>query len=356
MKNTIQLNHRHRKRILFLWHMILILSIVVGCGKNYDTQVVPSPIVDSEYSEGSNDAGYYNEQDNQTKVRIHFINTGNSDAILIEQKGCAALIDGGDNDDEECVVNYIRQLGIEQLDYVFATHPDADHIGGLDAVLEEMKVGKVLVGNGKAETKTYTDFIHAIMDKGLMPSVPLLNATFPLGDATLTIVSVANELDVNNCSLVILYTYGETKAIFMGDADQSIEKAIDVKLVGDVDLIKVGHHGAKTSSNEAFIKAIQPEYAVITCGKENKYNHPDQVTLDTLDRLGVCIYRTDQMGDIVFEITNLGMVPLKRETIVYYTENGKKYHKDKNCSNMKEPITATIDEIGDRTPCSKCYD
>lgn len=384
MKRKIPLKNKiHSKFIVLIWTLILVLGMSVGCGQNNEANNLPTPSEDLQDSLQSKEAS----------ARIHFIDTGNSDAILIEQNDHAALIDGGENDDEDLVVNYINDLGIERLDYVFATHPDADHIGGLDAVLTEIEVGQVFVGNGKAETKTYTDFIEAIMDKGLTSSVPMLNSTFSLGNATLKVVSVANEKDVNNCSLVVLYTYGETKAIFMGDVDQSIEQHIDVNAVGDVDLIKVGHHGSKTSSDEAFIKVISPEYAVITCGTGNKYNHPDQETLDVLNRLGISIYRTDKMGDIIFEVSNHSIYPSqeapinkgkksfaqknaskeipqeKKEVVeafksmeesvsdvVYYTQNGKRYHSDKNCSNMKNPIEATVDDVGNRTPCQKCYE
>lgn len=378
-----------KKRIRdILYSTILCFAIIIGAvgcqSSSNNNTTYEAPIV---------------SEDKQL-ARIHFIDTGNSDAILIEQQGHAALIDGGDNNDETLVVDYIKRLGIQSLDYVIATHPDADHIGGLDAVISQLEVNQVLVGNGKATTKTYTDFIEAIMNKGLTPSVPLLGSTFSLGEASLKVLSVANEKDVNNCSLVMLYTYDDTKVLFMGDADQSIEKNIDLNAVGDVDLIKVGHHGSKTSSNETFVKGVSPEYAVITCGTGNKYGHPDQETLDVLEHLEITTYRTDQMGDIIFEITEQGISllndvpeqgiginsekqegtqsnnsivetmqdseeakvesveafnPSETKNIVYFTESGKRYHSNANCSDMKNPITASIDEVEGRTPCQKCY-
>lgn len=326
--------------------MVIVLG-VVGCQNT--SNEIKLPNMDNEAQE-------------KCVARIHFIDTGNSDAILIEQGEYTALVDGGDNDDERLVVDYIKKLGIESLDYVFATHPDADHIGGLDAVISELEVEQVFVGNGKATTKTYKDFIEAIMNKGLTPSVPLLGATFSLGEASLKIVSVANVKDVNNCSLVILYTYGDSKVLLMGDADQSIEKDIDLNEVGDIDLIKVGHHGSKTSSNEEFIQSISPEHAVIMCGTGNKYGHPNKETLEVLNKLGITIYRTDQMGDIIFEITKKDVKSVASDTeenvsptLVYYTKSSTHYHKDKSCSNMKNPIASTIDEVGERTPCKKCF-
>lgn len=343
---------------LYLW----ITALTVGC-----TQQATYPNQNS-VSQGA-------QQVTSAEVRMHFIDTGNSDAILIQQGEVAALIDGGDNDDETLVVDYLKSQGVQKLEYVIATHPDADHIGGLDAVVTQLEVNQVLVGNGKATTKTYTDFIEAMMDKGLSPSVPLLYSEFPLGEAVLKIVSVANEKDPNNCSLVVLYTYGKHKVLFMGDADQSIEKTLDVNQIGQVDLIKVGHHGSKTSSNKEFLKAVHPKYAVITCGAGNKYGHPNQETLETLQALQITTYRTDEMGDIVFHLNEERLVPPMNEgenqniskdsvqqieqeinqTVVYFTAQGTKYHLDPSCSNMKNAIEGTLETVGEREACKKCF-
>ena len=242
---------------------------------------------------------------NVYEAQLHFIDTGNSDAILIRQGGKAALIDGGDNDDEYRVVNYLKDIGVKELEYVIATHPDADHIGGLDAVINSIPVKNVYVSNGDANTKTYSDFINAMANKKLYPSVPLLGAKFYLGTSKFKVLSAANLKDPNNNSIVLEYINGNDKILLMGDAGSEIERILNVD---DVDLIKIGHHGSNTSSEINFIKKINPEYAVITVGKDNKYGHPNKETMQTLKNENIEVHRSDECGNILFKSTGNGLI------------------------------------------------
>ena len=370
--------------------------------KDYSTQAQ----VENKNNQNSNEN---NSNDNMSISRveelssnseIHFINTGNSDAILIIKDGKAALIDGGDNDDEDLVSSYIKKQGISELEYVFATHPHADHIGGLDRVAKEIKINKLYVSNGEAETKSYRDFINAAASKGLYPSVPLLGSKFDLAGSTFEVLSVANTNDPNNNSIVLLYTNGNDKILLMGDAEKEVEQNLNV---GDIDLLKVGHHGSYSSSSKLFMDKINPEYAVILVGEDNKYGHPHKETMDTLKEKGIEVHRSDECGDIMFTSTGNGLEvdckegsystgasskynktenTIKTESnissiqneniisnnnssesttientnsnVVYWTKTGKKYHSNPNCSGMKSPIEGTITE-SQRTPCSKCY-
>lgn len=321
------------------------------------------------------------ESDNKSQSEIHFIDTGNSDAILIKQGDKSALIDGGDNDDEGRVVEYLKKSGIKELEYVFATHPHADHIGGLDAVINSIPVKNVYVSNGDASTKTYKDFIEAIANKGLYPSVPLLNSEFDLGISKFKVLSVANTDDPNNNSIVLEYINGNDKILLMGDAESEIESKINTE---DVDLLKVGHHGSHSSTSKTFLDKISPEYAVIMVGKDNKYGHPHKETMEKLKQENIEVHRSDECGNIVVISTgdglkidcakgsyksgsdkgysnnnpgNINSSNLNEEK-VYWTPNGKSYHTTNKCktlSRSKNILSGTIKESGKLDPCDSCH-
>ena len=389
--------------------LITLLTIggifFVGCSSSETTtdetpkettvKVEVQKSVDEEKSkEISNKEITENETKKIKESEIHFIDTGNSDAILIKNDGKSALIDGGDNDDESKVVNYLKEQGVNELEYIFATHPHADHIGGLDAVIDEIKVNNILVSNGDADTKTYSDFIKSIANKGLNPTVPLINSIFNLGNSSFEVLSVANESEPNNNSLVLLYTNGEDKILLMGDAENEIENKINTT---DVDLIKVGHHGSSSSSNPNFIDNTNPEYAVITVGADNTYGHPHKETMETLKNKSIEVHRTDECGNIIFKSSGDGLVTDcevgsynpgnnnntdnkiennqsnnesnyvtdttnqsygQTEEMVYWTPNGKSYHTTDNCptlSRSKTILSGTISESGKYDPCDRCH-
>ncbi len=375
-----------------IFKKIYILSLVLFLG--YTQIGCTSKESPQNISNYNNSVSEDNNQSSKTsEAKIHFINTGNSDSILIIKDNKAALIDGGDNDDEKLVVSYLKSQGIKELEYIFATHPHADHIGGLDAVIDNIKVKNLYVSNGDANTKSYRDFILSATDKGLNPSVPLLNSEFKLSDSTFKVLSVANSEDPNNNSIVLLYTNGNDKVLLMGDAEAEIEKSINP---GDVDLLKVGHHGSYSSTTRAFVEKITPEYAVILAGNDNKYGHPHVETVELLKEKQIEVHRSDECGDIIFSSsgngintncragsynpgvnskgnknnnnkyvsydTNISSSEDIKDTnksdsnseIVYWSKNGKKYHSNPTCSGMKNAISGTISE-SKRTPCSICY-
>lgn len=246
-------------------------------------------------------------QNISTDSEIHFLDTGNSDSILIKCNGKNILIDGGENNDEELIVSYLKNQGIYKIDYMIATHPHADHIGGLDAVIKSITVENLLVANGEANTKTYRDFIDAAASKGLNPSVPIEKAKFYLGDNSyIQIFNTNGGENINEQSLVTLFINGNDKFLFTGDAEKGTEKEI-LNDMEDVDVLKVSHHGSKTSTSDEFLEKIKPEYAVITVGKDNSYKHPNQEVMERLEKNNIEVYRTDECGNIIFQSSGSGV-------------------------------------------------
>lgn len=302
---------------------------------------------------------------------IYFIDTGNSDCIFINAEH-TVLIDAGDNDDEARIVDFLHQQGIEKIDYLINTHPDADHSGGLDAVIEHFEIGTVFISNGSADSKTYRDFVNAAVNAGLSPSVPLKDKIFDLQDEVyMRFYNTEAQGSGNEVSLIVELVYKDMKFLFMGDAEKAQELAV-LNELEDVDLIKVGHHGSRTSTSDELLAKVMPEYAVILCGKDNAYGHPHQEVLDRLADYGIAVYRSDQLGTIHVQsdgsnimIDSLTGVETKSSPIddelTYYIGNlnSKKFHLD-TCSSLpsaKNQIIFNSYEMAINegyTPCSRC--
>lgn len=241
-----------------------------------------------------------------TEATVHFINTGNSDAILIVQDDKSVLIDAGDNDDESLMVNYLNNLEIKKIDYLVSTHPDADHCGGLDAVINNFEIGTFFVGNGSSDSQTYADVITTSANKGVNPSVPLEEAKIELtSNSYIQFFNTAGGNDSNEGSLVTLFVNGEDKFLLTGDAGTETENKILSKMQ-DVDVLKIGHHGSKNSTTQSFLDKVNPEYAVILTGK-NSYGHPHSEVLSKLESANIEIHRSDECGDIIFKSTGEGV-------------------------------------------------
>lgn len=246
---------------------------------------------------------------------VHFIDVGQADTILIENESSAMLIDGGNNNDSELVVNYIKSQGIKKIDYVIGTHPQEDHIGGLDAVINTFEIGKVIMPNVSSNTKTFEDVLLAINYKNLKITSPKVGDTYTLNNAQFTIMAPnkTDYNDVNDASIVVKLQYKNSSFIFLGDAEKPSE--LQMLKLGNLksDVIKIGHHGSNSSTTIDFLKAVSPKYAVITVGKDNTYGHPSDEVLDRLKKQNIEILRTDLDGTIVFTTDgeNLSFVTTK---------------------------------------------
>ncbi|WCN36328.1 ComEC/Rec2 family competence protein [Aneurinibacillus uraniidurans] len=236
-------------------------------------------------------------------LSVYYFDVGQGDSILIRtNKGENVLIDGGNNDKGKQVVRYLQALHIDTLDAVIGTHPDADHIGGLDTVIDNMKVQAVYTPKVTHTTITYEDFVKAVKRKGLKLKEAKAGVSLGLSGADAVFVAPVKSYgdDLNAWSAVVKVTYGENSFLFTGDAPVKSEK--DMIAAGQnirSNVLKVGHHGANTSTSQAFLSAVQPEYAVISAGKGNKYGHPTAEIIKRLQANGIKIYRTDELGTIL---------------------------------------------------------
>lgn len=239
---------------------------------------------------------------------VHFIDVQQGDSTLIISDGKTILIDAGENDKGKVVADYLNKMNIKKIDMLIATHPHSDHIGGMDTIINEFEIGKIVMPKLKDSivptTRTYTDVLTAIATKGLKitPSKP--GMAFDFGKGRLVIVAPVGDFDdLNDMSLVARFTYDDKSILFTGDMEKKAEKALlNTRATLKSDVLKVGHHGSSTSSHAAFLDEVSPSYAVIPVGDDNKYKHPSKSTITEFEKRKIKYYRSDYNGDIVFSI------------------------------------------------------
>jgi len=247
---------------------------------------------------------FLTSSDNMTpgdgEIIVAFLDVGQGDSILIWSQDNAVLIDGGDVRQGNTVLGYLRRAGITRLDYVIATHPHSDHIGGLVAVLNQMEVGYVLMPDVIHTTNTYENFLSVIENNDISVMVPEVGDWIVAGLIELNILALqpANR-NINDASIIVRLVYKERSFLFTGDAEAHSERMIiasrqDIKS----DVLKIGHHGSRTSTTEGFLDAVAPMVAVIQVGGGNRFGHPHPDIIERLTDRGIIIYRTDEMGTI----------------------------------------------------------
>jgi len=236
----------------------------------------------------------------KSRLVVHYFDVGQGDSIFIElPDGRCMLIDASISQYEQTIEQNIHDLGYGKIDFVVATHPHADHIGGMAHILSSFEIGCIYMPNVSAGTKTYTDMVETILDRQIKAIVAEAGVAV-LSEKDLKAVFLApyeiDKDDQNKNSAVLYLSYGESSFLFMGDADVEIEEQIGKV---DCDVLKVGHHGSRTASDEGFLRQASPDYAIISCGEGNSYGHPHKETLERLENCGAEILRTDLLGDII---------------------------------------------------------
>lgn len=234
-------------------------------------------------------------------LEVHYINVGQGDCTFLSCEGQTMLIDCGDLSQGTAIQNYLIKQGVEEIDYLILTHPDADHIGGAPVIITKFDIGRIFMSGYEKENRTYEKLLNSMEYKYYSWEVPIAGDTFSLGSAEVVFIGPVNDYeDPNNSSLSFIVHNGNTSFLFSGDAESQAEYDM-VLSQADLcaDVYKVGHHGSSTSSSTVFLSAIRPKYAVISCGVDNEYGHPHSDVLDALEFMGVEVMRTDMQGTII---------------------------------------------------------
>ena len=237
---------------------------------------------------------------NNDLLKVHYLDVGQGDSIFIElPNNETMLIDAAESYQSENIINYLKNLNYQKIDYVIGTHPHTDHIGGLKDIINTFEIGKIYMPKVISTTKTYESLLMAIKDKNLKINTAKAGTSIIDTDALkINILAPNNSIytELNNYSVVTKITYGTTKFLFMGDAEKLSENEIKENVTADV--IKIGHHGSNTSSSIDFIKKVNAKYGIISVGLNNKYNLPKEETITNWENSGTKIYLTSTNGTI----------------------------------------------------------
>lgn len=256
------------------------------------------------------------------EAQVYFIDVGQGDSELIRLKdsGIDILIDTGTRSTKQELADYLKELGVDDIDILIGTHPHEDHIGGMAKIIEEFPIGTLYLPETSDEmtptTKTYESLLDAVEKMDVtMRTASAGDVLLEEGNISFKVLSPSHtDYDnLNDYSIVTRLKVGDTAFLFQGDAETPVEEEIlDSGADVSCDVIKLGHHGSSTSSSRAYLEAVNPSAAVISCGVGNEYGHPHRETMDLLEKLSITPYRTDTQKTLLAETDG--------KTIVWQTE------------------------------------
>ena len=251
-------------------------------------------------------------QMDENAVAIHFIDVGQADATLLQAQGEYCLVDAGEAASEQALLNYLSSMGVTKLKLLVMSHPHADHIGSMAAVLENLEVEQVLLPDFTKAPMPTTATFERVLDAVEAKSIPVITAVpgqeYAVGEATLTVIDAGVTTEnYNDLSQVLYFDAPGLTAVLSGDGEKPVEKAALEQGVRRADVFKAAHHGSNTSNTQDFVQAIWPKYVVVSCGEGNSYGHPHAEPMQRFKAIGAQVLRTDERGSVVFEATPEGL-------------------------------------------------
>lgn len=414
-----------RSRRLKCWLLMLSLTLVViltGCGNGSEpvesesntTKEDAIPDNQIETDQTGNDQKETDIPSEQTEpdqseepqlagdMTVHFLDVGQGLSILVQSNGENLVYDGGDRGESSFVVSYLQQQGVTDIKYLISSHYDEDHVAGLVGCVNTFNVENVIGADYVQDTKIYQSFIDGVSEKGLEIQHPAVGTEYQFGTGKFTILSPASiGSNDNDNSVAIKLTNGENSFIFTGDAESGSEAAMCSSGIDlSCDVLVPGHHGSATATSNDFLMKTVPEFAVISCGTDNQYGHPDKDTMDKLQSMDIQVYRTDKQGTVIAtsngtEITwnqdpcndyspgdssDTGTQPQAAEEqpvvdptpepelteepemvggSVWISETGSKYHSKPDCGRMNPDKARQVSESEAQNmgldACEKCF-
>lgn len=333
-------------------------------------------------------------------MTVHFLDVGQGLSIFVQSRDETLIYDGGDRDKSSFVVAYLQEQGVTEIDYLINSHYDSDHLAGLIGCLNAFEVDHVICSDYVDDTKPYQSFVDTVQKQGLTMEHPAAGDEISFGTGKFIVLApeTIDENDSNGNSVAIKLINGDTSFIFTGDAESNSEAAMCQSGIDlDCDVLVPSHHGSATGTSWEFLQQTVPEYAVISCGKDNQYGHPHKDTMDKLEAMEIQVFRTDLQGTIVVSSdgqkltwdrepcndyspgnkTDIGTEPQKEKEakaqntvqkesrqpeqgeMVWLSATGSKYHNKPNCGNMNPDnawqVTREDAVSQGYEACKKCF-
>ncbi|WP_414697866.1 ComEC/Rec2 family competence protein [Peptacetobacter sp. AB845] len=259
---------------------------------------------------------YVNGCSDEKLFSVHIIDVGQGDSIFIQTpENKRILMDAGDEDAEHTVYSYLKRKGVKKIDVLIATHPDTDHIGSMDYIIDKFKISHFYMPEAKTDSEAFYNLLDSCKDKNLKIEYLTKGDILKIDSSTtMEILSPSTITDKNNLnSIVSLLNYKGYEFLFTGDAEKENESEILSSCnLPDIEFLKAGHHGSSSSSTDEFIAKLKPDAVAISCGYNNDYGHPHRSVLDTFRENGSVVYRTDKNGTLVFYCDENGIFKKKK--------------------------------------------